>query len=100
MVEGCLDGIERKLKTHDEEKALEKKTYEINEAYQQEQHLIKVREDIKRKKDLRKAQDQNLKILNMKHAKMDRSQVNYDDSNLVEKVGITAKTKGQLKNIQ
>ena len=33
MVEGCLDGIERKLANHEEEQALEMKHFEVNEAY-------------------------------------------------------------------
>jgi hypothetical protein len=94
MVEGCLTGIERKLAAHEEEAAMEKQQYDLNDALQQELHLLKLKESIKRKKDLKKAQDQNLKVLSKKHAQLDRSQVNYDDSNLVEKVGITGKTKG------
>lgn len=36
MAEGVLEGIERKLATHEEEQALERKHYDLNEAYQQE----------------------------------------------------------------
>ena len=100
MAVGVFEGIERKLAGHEEEQAMAKKEYDLNEAYQQEQHLIKVKEGLKRKKDLKKAQDLNLKILSQKHKTLDRSQVNYDDSNLVEKVGMTGKTKGQLKSLQ
>ena len=61
-----------------------------------------MKEGLQRKNNLKKAQDLNLKILSKKHAQHGHnpSQVNYDDTKLVEKVGITGKTKGQLKSLQ
>jgi hypothetical protein len=62
----------------------------MDEAYQHEQHLIKVREAVERKKNVKKAQTRNKKAMLKKEFEPRERQ----DEKLIEKVGIANKTKG------
>lgn len=68
----------------------------MDDAYQHEQHLIKVREEIERKKNLRKAQHRNKKAMLRKQFEPKEKQ----DEKLIEKVGIDSRTKVELKTMQ
>ena len=67
---------------------------EMDESYQQQQHLIKLKAELSRKKEIKKIHNQNKKNAE-KLKKMNRNKL--EDDKLIEKVGIDPIKKGQLK---
>ena len=63
MVNGVLKCLERKITDKQEQELISKQQLECDEAYQQKMHLIKVKEDMLRKVNFKKAQKSNLKKL-------------------------------------
>ena len=63
MVNGVLKCLERKITDKQEQELISKQQLESDEAYQQKMHLIKVKEDMLRKVNFKKAQKSNLKKL-------------------------------------
>ena len=93
MVNGVLQCLERKINDKQQEELITQRQFEHDEAYQQKIHLIKMKEDMLRKINFKKAQKSNLKKLteNKEYTRNDMEK--KVDEALVAKVGIANKTK-------
>jgi len=75
---------------------MEKQQDDVNESYNKAKHLQKVKEDLQRKNEFRKAQSYNKKMLSVKKLESKDDQ----DYNLVKKVGLPDKTATELAYLQ
>lgn len=96
IIDGTIKALETKITLAQKENDLEKATLDRNEAYNQQRHLMKIREELNRKNDVKKAQELNKRVME----KMKTSDPEFQDRKLVQKVGITQDTSQRVERLQ
>ena len=68
----------------------------MSDAYQEQKHLLKIKEDLMRKNDLKKAAMQNKKQME----RLQSVEKDYRDKQLIEKIGIPGQIKSDVNKMQ
>ncbi len=96
MVQGVLTGLQRKINHQEHQQSVEKQQTEMDDAYNHARHLERVKEDLKRKRELKKTQTLNRKVM-----AQNKLQTQDDlDRKLLRKVGMAPRTQNELAGLQ